>query len=180
MTITSNSETTATSHVTLATTDAGHFVTPVFPYIIESGESTYEIIAEAGDVADLQLTLDSARTANPDAVIIIHIRVPLTVSDDPLTLGSEVCVSLEGNGRIKASENPTSTSLILIENAEFVSIAGVNTALACLDGNNAVAYGVRVTNSGKVNLDNLSIFDCTTNGNCTARCNAWFIDRSST
>jgi hypothetical protein len=145
---------------------ACYFVTPVSPYIIASGEVTHEIFANAGDVTAFQQTLDAARAAHPDAVVIIHIRVPLTVSDTPLTLGSRVCVSLEGSGQIKASENMTASALISIENAEFVSVTSDDMAATgtSLDGNNAAAYGVWVSNSGKVNLDNLAISDCTANG----------------
>ncbi len=145
--------------------EAGYFQRPVASFITDPGESTYEITFYNGDVSELQTQLADARSSHPNAVLIVHLRGRIKVYDMPLILGSKTCLSFEGCGTMIAETGFNSSALIHIENAEYVSVTAVEqTALAVLDGRGAAQTGILVSNSGKVNIDNINISDCTNYG----------------
>ena len=160
---------------------AGYFQQPAADFITNPAESTYELAFYTGDVSGLQMLLDDARTAYPNEVLIVHVRGFVTVGETPLTLGSKTCLSFEGCGRIAAANDAISPALIQIQDAEYVSITAFEeSALATLDGRGLVQTGILVSNSGKVNIDNVNISGCTDYGvDYSGRGNALLNDAGS-
>ena len=142
---------------------AGYFQPPSAGFITNPTESTHELAFYNGEVSDLQALIAGARTASPDAVLIVHLRGLVKVGDTPLTLGSRTCLIFEGCGKMSgAASGP---ALIYIQDAEYVSVtADEDTALAMLDGRGLIQAGIWVSSSGKVNIDNVNISDCTDYG----------------
>ena len=66
------------------------------------------------------------------------------------------------NATIKASNDATASSLILVEQEQFISIS--STGNGVLDGNNKNMKAIVVVNSGKTHIDNLEIKGCKDGG----------------
>ncbi|MCG6187590.1 right-handed parallel beta-helix repeat-containing protein [Maribellus maritimus] len=127
-------------------------------FITSTDENTQEVIFPGGAVEELQVLINNMRSSHSESVIIVHIRGKITVGDTPLVLGDKTCLSFESCGSMVAENTSNCPALIHIKDAEYVSIGAVNnTAIAELDGGGIAERGISVTNSGKVNIDNVNI-----------------------
>jgi autotransporter-associated beta strand protein/parallel beta-helix repeat protein len=123
-----------------------------------SGDSTVTINDISGSIATLQTLINSARSANPGSIIIIHLLSGATysVSSAGLVLSSQEC--LVGSGAIvKAANSSVTVPLVIITNgASNVSVAG-----GVYDGNGANIYGIFApASSSRVNIDKVTIKNC--------------------
>ena len=111
----------------------------------------------SGFISTLQAAIDTANNArtNPSNFILINLKPGATyqVTNNPLTLGSKMCLSGASNTSIAASPSATATSLIKITNGS--SFTSVN--FLSLNGNQAPLYGIEATGVNRVNLDQLII-----------------------
>lgn len=134
---------------------------PFIKDVTTTNEPTQELVFNGGDVASLQTFLTSSRYYFPEAVLIAHIRGTVEVSDTPLMVGSDTCLSLEAAGQFVPKTGFSPSALIQVQDAEYVSITAGDEALATLDGMSRVGTGILVSNSGKVHIDNLRLQDFT-------------------
>jgi parallel beta-helix repeat protein len=122
-----------------------------------SGEIVTTINDTSGFISTLQAAIDTANNArtNPSNFILINLKPGATyqVTNNPLTLGSKMCLSGASNTSIAASPSATATSLIKITNGS--SFTSVN--FLTLNGNQAPLYGIEATGVNRVNLDQLII-----------------------
>ena len=122
-----------------------------------SGEIVTTINDTSGFISTLQAAIDTANNArtNPSNFILINLKPGATyqVTNNPLTLGSKMCLSGASNTSIAASPSATATSLIKITNGS--SFTSVN--FLSLNGNQAPLYGIEATGVNRVNLDQLII-----------------------
>jgi parallel beta-helix repeat protein len=140
------------------------------PFIENTGETVVTVNVSSGSLSDAQTQLDSARSANPSAIILLNLTGTYTVSTTPLTLPSHTCLVLGAHAVIQASSSSaTSPALIQVSSQTNVSIAG-----GTLIGAGANLNGIRVLTSNRVDIDKVVIQNCgaagislTGNGNTT-------------
>lgn len=120
-----------------------------------SGESVVTITDTSGSIADLQTQIDAARLSQPTKIILICLKAGTNypVSNNPLTLGSKMC--LKGSGATLEAESSNFTSTALIRIAPGASYASVNDVI--LVGNSADTYGVEAAGVSRVNLDAITV-----------------------
>ena len=140
----------------------GYFATPESPFITAPGEEVAIVQMQSGGMAQVQNQLDVARNAKPEAVIVLKLSGTVTVTGKPLKLGSRTCVVFAEGARIVA--DTAVPALICIERAELISLSASDTFRGTLDGNGRAEVGIKVTTSGKVNIDGLDIANCATAG----------------
>jgi len=140
---------------------AEHFFTPAeSPFIIAPNESVKTIELSSSTAEDAQVKLDAGRKNNLDSVLVIRLSGQLLVSKVPLRLRSRTCLVLEQGASIVATADATAKTLMEISDAELVSISSGDLERGLLDGQGRLLAGIAVKNSGKVNLDHLSIRGC--------------------
>src|SRR6266849_671027 len=113
---------------------------PAGSFITDPNEQQVVLNISSGSIADAQSALDGARSANPDAVIVLNLSGIYTVSDTPLTLSSKTALLLTGT--LEAAPGTTATTLISINGQSKVSISG-----GLLDGAGADVNGIQVASS---------------------------------
>jgi len=123
-----------------------------------SGDSGVVTINDtSGSVATLQASINNARSANPNSIIVIHLLTgaTYTVSSAGLVLGSQEC--LVGSGAlIQAANSSVTVPLIQINSGSTnVSVAG-----GTLDGNGANINGITAPTAARVNIDQVTVMDC--------------------
>src|SRR5262249_50568179 len=115
-----------------------------------AGESVVTINDTSGSISTLQTAINNARSANPDKVIVIHLKrgATYTVSTAGIVLGSHECLVAEG-ALIRAANSSVTASLITISSgATKVSVAG-----GTLDGLGANINGIDAPAASRVNID---------------------------
>jgi parallel beta-helix repeat protein len=119
------------------------------------GESVVTITDASGSIANLQMQIDAARVSQPSKIILICLKAGANypVSNNPLTLGSKMCLKGGGATLEAGPSNFTSTALIRI--APGASYASVNDVI--LVGNSADTYGVEAAGVSRVNLDAITV-----------------------
>lgn len=120
-----------------------------------SGENVVTITDTSGSIADLQTQIDAARLSQPTKIILICLKAGANypISNNPLTLGSKMC--LKGGGATLEAESSNFTSTALIRIAPGASYASVNDVI--LVGNSADTYGVEAAGVSRVNLDAITV-----------------------
>src|SRR6185369_5764562 len=123
-----------------------------------SGDANVVSIYEAsGSVANLQTSINNTHSANPGAIIVIHLLSGATysVTNAGLVLDSREC--LIGSGAIiKAASASVTVPLITISSgATNVSVAG-----GVLDGNGASINGIYAPAAARVNIDAVTVKNC--------------------
>jgi autotransporter-associated beta strand protein/parallel beta-helix repeat protein len=119
-----------------------------------TSESVVSLVDTSGSIATLQATIDAARTANPDQLIIIRLKSNTTyeVLQTPLTLGSRMCLSGSGTS-IAATSNTTASSLVSITpGSTLVSVDRLT-----LEGASKALYGINASGVSRVNIDRVTV-----------------------
>ncbi len=144
------------------------YQTPSMPFIIAPGERV--IALELGTVSaeDAQKMLDSKHAQDANAVVVASANGVITVTNAPLTLTSRTCLIYRKGARITAAKGCSASELVLIKDAECVSMAPADVSPKseagigrfAMDGGGGSVTGVRVESSGKVHLDGLAVTGC--------------------
>jgi parallel beta-helix repeat protein len=122
-----------------------------------SGESLVTINDLSGSISTLQTSMNSARSANPNSVIIIRLLPGATywVTNAGIVLGSRECLVAKG-ATVKASSSSVAVPLIQIASGSTnVSIAG-----GTLDGAGANINGIYAPAAARVNVDLVIVQNC--------------------
>lgn len=128
----------------------GLYVPPAAAFIHDPSETPVALDFGLTSLAHVQRQLDAARAAHPDAPIVLTLTGTYTVVDTPLTLPSRTSLVLYGT--IRADDAATASSLIAIAGQREVAVAG-----GLLDGHGVNLCGIRAENSGKINIDAVTI-----------------------
>ena len=140
------------------------FVPPEAPFVMAPDERVVSVTVGPGPVSEAQEAFDRARDQDPSAIIVAMVSGTLHVSDAPLRLASRTCLLLPEGSAIAAAEGCTAEALVLVENAQLVSVSSGQAGRGAMDGGLRVADGIRVRNSGRVNIDDLRLSDCLQTG----------------
>jgi len=156
------------------------FTPPEAPFIVSTNEQIVRVILpSAGEQAPglldgllghktdntvpaekAQAAIDEARTANPNAFLLIETRGPVKVGDRPLKLGSRMSLILSPSGGVAAAPGAKAASLIEIADAEMVAVTSVGPGVAQIDGGGQNVTGISVTGGSRINLDQLVVTRC--------------------
>lgn len=107
-----------------------------------------------------QALIDAARSASPEAFLVIETQGPIEVGATPLRLGSKMRLSISPGGGIVASPGLTAPALIAIENGTDVSITAKGFGAGVVDGGGKSVTGISVVGGARINLDRLAVVGC--------------------
>jgi len=141
--------------------------TPRLPFIMAKGEEMIQVKLATCPGAEAQRVLDTQRAAAPGAVLVVTVEGVITISETPLMPPSRSCFIFGKGAKIVATPDCKASELVLIKDAEFVSLAAEKpNPVDCgvIDGSGAAVTGIRVQNSGKVHLDSLLVTACGAGG----------------
>jgi parallel beta-helix repeat protein len=119
------------------------------------GEAVVAVNDTSGSIASVQAALDSARSAHPNATIVVTLQAGATyvVGSTGLVLGSRTCLLANGATIRAASSSATAAFLIQIAaGATNVSVAG-----GTLDGGGAALNGIVAPRASRVNVDRVTV-----------------------
>jgi hypothetical protein len=120
--------------------------------VIVNGMGRTDLTIGSTTIASVQSQYDSARAANPNDVIVLHLTGSYTVGGAPLTLSANTCVLLGGTIQINASTT-ASAAVAVASGAARVSISG-----GIIDGGNITGNnGITASSASMVQVDNLTI-----------------------
>jgi parallel beta-helix repeat protein len=122
-----------------------------------SGDSVVTIKDTSGSIAALQTSINNARSANPDSIIVVHLLTNATylVSSAGLVLGSQECLVASG-AMIEAADSSVTVPLITIASGSTnVSVAG-----GVLDASGADIQGIYAPAAARVNVDKVTVQNC--------------------
>src|SRR5579862_4572505 len=124
------------------------FTVPNTTFIVNpSGDTVVNVNDSSGSISTLQTSINGARSANPSAVIIIHLLsgVTYTVSTASLVLTSNECLLASG-ATIQAASGSVTVPLIQIASGSAnVSISG-----GTLNGSGASINGILAPAASRV------------------------------
>jgi parallel beta-helix repeat protein len=119
---------------------------------IVNGTGRTDLTLSSATITDVQSQYDSARTANPNSAIVLHLNGTFTVGASPLQLSSNTCVLL--NGTIQINGSTTAGSAISDSNASSrVSISGGVIDGGNLTGNN----GIQFSTASMLQVDSITL-----------------------
>jgi len=121
------------------------------------GEQRVTVNISSGSLSGAQGQIDTARSANPSAILAIHMSGTYTVTNSPLRLPSRSSLVL--NGTIRAGAGAAATALISITGQSKVAVAG-----GTLDGADADLSGLLITDSSKINVDKVTVVSARRDG----------------
>lgn len=128
-----------------------------------TAESVVTIEDTSGSIATLQASIDAARAANPNEILVIRLKPNATyeVADTPLTLGSRTCLSGSGT-TLSATANTTASCLISITTGStFVSVDRMT-----LEGVSKPLCGIQATGVSRVHIDRVTVRKTGLDGIC--------------
>jgi parallel beta-helix repeat protein len=126
-----------------------------------SGDTVVAVNDNSASISTLQNSINSARTANPDSVIVIRLAPGGTywVTNAGIVLSSRECLVANG-ATIKASSSSVSVPLIQIASGSTnVSVSG-----GTLDGNRAGINGIYAPAAARANVDQVIVQNCGLDG----------------
>ncbi len=122
-----------------------------------SGDSVVTINDTSGSIATLQTSINNARSANPNSIIVILLLNggTYTVSSSSLVLGSQEC--LVGSGATIQAANP-SVTVPLVQ----VTLGATNVSLAggTFNGDGANINAIYGAGNNRVNVDKVTVLNC--------------------
>jgi len=119
---------------------------------IVNGMGRTDLMISSTSIDSVQSQYNSAVSANPNNVIVLHLNGTFTVGATPLTLTGNACVLL--NGTIVVNSSTTASAAILCTNTpRRISISG-----GTIDaGNKTKVTGISVVDGGTIQVDGMSI-----------------------
>lgn len=137
------------------------FTQPAMNFIQVPSETITNLSFNSASISTIQNTINNTRSSNPNNIIRIILTGNFLIQDAPLQISSKMLLFLN-NATIYADNNTTTTSLISIYDALYVSIG--STGNGVLNGNNSAIEAIDVNISGKTHIDNLIIQNCNAGG----------------
>lgn len=144
--------------------ESGSFRTPASPFLLAPEEAAVTIAVQGSRADEVQQELARARTEQPEAVLIAVVTGPIVVGDQPLRLGSRTCVLFGEGAALAVDPGAKPAALVLVDHAEFVSLAGTAPDRAVLDGGGRATQGIAVRGSGRINIDRIAVRNCLGDG----------------
>ena len=132
---------------------------PKMSYNQKASETITDLSFKNKSIEEIQKAIDKAHSHSD--ILRITLSGSFSVTKSPLKLADKTILFLN-NATIKASNDATASSLILVEKEQFISIS--STGNGVLDGNNKNMKAIVVVNSGKTHIDNLEIKGCKDGG----------------
>ena len=132
---------------------------PKMSYNQKASETITDLSFKNKSIEEIQKAIDKAHSHSD--ILRITLSGSFSVTKSPLKLADKTILFLN-NATIKASNDATASSLILVEQEQFISIS--STGNGVLDGNNKNMKAIVVVNSGKTHIDNLEIKGCKDGG----------------
>ena len=132
---------------------------PKMSYNQKASETITDLSFKNKSIEEIQKAIDKAHSHSD--ILRITLSGSFSVTKSPLKLADKTILFLN-NATIKASNDATASSLILVEKEQFISIS--STGNGVLDGNNKNMKAIDVVNSGKTHIDNLEIKGCKDGG----------------
>jgi parallel beta-helix repeat protein len=118
---------------------------------IVNGMGRTDLTISSTSISSVQSQYNSARSSNPNNVIVLHLNGTFTVSSAPLTLQSNTCVLL--NGKITMSSSTTATAAISCSHVQQISISG-----GTIDsGNNTGITGISTLDCTMIQIDSMTL-----------------------
>ncbi len=119
---------------------------------IVNGMGRTDITNTSTTIDTVQSQYNSARSANPNNVIVLHLNGTFTVGGTALTLESNTCVLL--NGTVQINGSTTASAAIASGNSpKRVSISGGVIDGSDLTGNNGISFGT----VGTIQVDSVTL-----------------------
>jgi parallel beta-helix repeat protein len=119
---------------------------------IVNGMGRTDLTLGSGTIAAVQSQYDSARIANPNNVIVLHLNGAFSVGSSPLLLSSNTCVLLNGTIQINASTG-ASSAISDSNSPSRVSISG-----GIIDGGNLTGnHGIQFSASSMLQVDSMTL-----------------------
>ena len=140
---------------------AGFFKPTQAPFYIQPSEKLSSLTFNSGSAEDLQKAIDEAAKNNPNGTIVVELKGTVTINLSPLRLPSRINLKFGPDAAIKADPAAVAKSLIEIIDAELISLSSSTDKPALIDGQGKIVTGINVKKSGRLNLDQLQIQNCT-------------------
>jgi len=137
------------------------FTEPSMTFIQKPTETITDLAFYNQTIDSVQNSINSTRIKYPNNIIRIYLSGVYTIKSAPLTLSNQMQLFLN-NATIQATSTTTATALIQIANAQFISINSIKNGI--LEGGKNKVTGIKVTNSGKTHIDNITIQNCNNSG----------------
>src|SRR6185369_16060129 len=119
---------------------------------ITNGKGRTDLTVSSTTIADVQAKYDAARTANPNDVIVLHLKGTFTLGAAALSLSSDTAVLLDGTIQIDSSTTATA-AISIPKSQQRVSVSGGTIEGGDLTGHN----GVDVDGASMVHVDEMTI-----------------------
>jgi len=137
----------------------GFYQKPKMSYNQKASETVTDLSFKNKSIEEIQTVIDKAHSHSD--ILRITLSGSFSVTKSPLKLADKTILFLN-NATIKASNDITASSLILVDKEQFVSISSTGSGI--LDGNNKNIKAIDVVNSGKTHIDNVTIKGCKNGG----------------
>jgi hypothetical protein len=138
------------------------FTKPASSFIHHPDEKIVDLEFKGKSIEFVQKKIDDTRLKESSAIIRITLIGVFNITDAPLRLSDKMMLYLE-NSIISAKENYLNAqSLISISGAERVSITAIGKSI--LEGNNNTRFGIDISSSGKIHIDNIAFQNFLNNG----------------
>ena len=120
---------------------------------IMNGRGRFDLTVNSTSLSNVQTQYNSARSAHPNDVIVLHLPGTYTVGGSPLTLSSNTCVLLSGT--IQVNSSTTAGTVISASSQSFISISGGIIDGAGRTGRRGIHFNAcRMTQIDTVNVRN--------------------------
>jgi len=112
---------------------------------IVNGKGRTDLTIGSTSISSVQSQYNSARSSNPNNVIVLHLNGTFTLGSSPLTLQSDTCVLLNGTIQINSSTT-ASAAIVGGSSAARISISG-----GTIDGGNLTGHqGIGMTSGNSL------------------------------
>lgn len=131
---------------------------PCAPFITMADETVRELHIRQGSAERIQQQIDEARSADPEAILVIELDGRFSVGRAPLRIGSRMILRLAPGTELIADPE-WAGPVIEIRDAELAGVhgPGAGSPPAVIDGNMRSPTVIHIINSAKVSLSYLDI-----------------------
>ncbi|MCF8341281.1 MAG: right-handed parallel beta-helix repeat-containing protein [Chitinophagaceae bacterium] len=122
--------------------------------LVKIGKTRYDININGGNLLDARATIDNAHTAQPNAVVVVHLNGSFSTNSttDSLLVKEDECYLLDGT----IGGNDSTNTIIYFKNSSTVSFSGGTINGNSANGKNALVY---ITGSATVIFDSVSVLN---------------------
>jgi len=128
---------------------------PNATFAIHPKEVIKKVDLNTVSVEAAQSQIENCRLENPEAIWVFVLKGKLTVKATPLVFGTKNFLEFAEGSSIVADEKTTAESLIKIEQSENLNLYCKSKKGGVLKGNGKVSAGIIISNSSRVNIDQL-------------------------